>query len=72
MAVTIPFIISEGDTSDHVKIEANFEALLSAINSYYFPKSSSDTDAPVNSLYYSTTQSKLVYKDASGVVHALY
>lgn len=31
-----------------------------------------DADAVNNSLYFSTTQSKLVYKDAGGVVNALY
>ena len=32
----------------------------------------SDGDAVNNSIYYSTTQSKLVYKDALGVVNDLY
>ena len=31
-----------------------------------------DTKAPNNSVYYSSTSSKLVYKDASGTTHALY
>lgn len=33
---------------------------------YYQPISSTDADAPNNSVYYSTTQRALVYKDASG------
>lgn len=36
------------------------------------PVSMADASAPNNSIYYSTTQSKLVYKDASGVVNNLY
>lgn len=39
---------------------------------YFLPKSSADADAPDNSIYYSTTASKLVYKDSGGTVHALY
>lgn len=41
-------------------------------NGTYHPFSSSDVDAPSNSLYYSTDAAKLVYKDASSVVHNLY
>ncbi len=36
------------------------------------PVSSEDGDAPENSIYYSKTQSRLVYKDAAGVIHNLY
>lgn len=36
------------------------------------PPSLADGSAPNGTVYYSTTQSKLVYKDAGGVVHALY
>lgn len=36
------------------------------------PVSLADTDAPNGSIYYSTTQSKLVYKDSGGGVNALY
>lgn len=39
---------------------------------YFLPISSADADAPLNSIYYSTDQSKLVYKDAGGVVNDLY
>jgi len=31
-----------------------------------------DADAKNNSIYYSTTQTKLVYKDSAGVVHDLW
>lgn len=39
---------------------------------YFTPVSSADADAPNNSIYYSTTASKLVYKTSGGVVNALY
>jgi len=38
---------------------------------YYQPISSTDADAPNNSVYYSTTQSALVYKDAGGTATPL-
>jgi len=68
----IPYNISVGDTSDHDKIEANFRALESTFNSPISIISSSDSSAPNSTLYYSTTQSSLVWKDSSGVVHNLY
>jgi len=40
--------------------------------SYFIPDTLADGDAPNNSLYYSSTQSKLVYKDGAGSVHDLY
>ena len=39
---------------------------------YYRPGSSTDAAAPNNSIYYSTTQSKLAYKDSGGSVNTLY
>lgn len=36
------------------------------------PVSLADSAAANGTIYYSTTQSKLVYKDSVGVVHALY
>lgn len=36
------------------------------------PPSLADTDAPKNSVYFSTTATKLVYKGSDGTVHALY
>jgi hypothetical protein len=36
------------------------------------PASLADSAAPNNALYYSTTQSKLSYKDGGGTVHVLY
>lgn len=41
-------------------------------NGYFLPISSADIDAPVNSIYYSTDSSKLVYKDSLGTVNDLY
>jgi hypothetical protein len=45
---------------------------LSISNLPIRPASLADSSAPANSIYYSTTQSKLVYKDGSSVVHNLY
>lgn len=36
------------------------------------PISQADADASNNTIYYSTTASKLVYKDSGGTVHNLY
>ena len=36
------------------------------------PISQADADAANNTIYYSTTASKLVYKDSGGVVNNLY
>jgi len=41
-------------------------------NGFFHPVSSADASAPVNSVYYSTNQAKLVYKDSGGVVNDLY
>ena len=41
-------------------------------NGAYIPFSQADSAAPSNSMYYSTTQGKLVYKDSGGTVHDLY
>ncbi len=38
----------------------------------YHPVTFADIDAPVNSIYFSSTANKLVYKTAAGVVNALY
>lgn len=41
-------------------------------NRTYTPPSIADTSAANNTLYYSSTQSKVCYKDYGGTVHALY
>jgi hypothetical protein len=46
--------------------------LLIDSSGYIKPVSSTDAAAPNNSIYYSTTQSRLVYKDSSGTANALY
>lgn len=38
----------------------------------FVPETIADADANNNTVYYSSTASKLVYKDASGVVNNLY
>lgn len=38
----------------------------------YVPFQQADTAASSNTLYYSTTTSKLTYKDPSGTTHVLY
>lgn len=38
----------------------------------FHPDTLADAAAPVNTVYFSSTQSKLVYKDAGSVVHALH
>lgn len=72
MTVKLPYFIAEGDTSNHNKIRINFETLESAFNQPLDIQSFADTSAPNSSLYFSTTQSKLVWKDSSGTVHDLY
>lgn len=42
------------------------------VDGSFTPPSLADSAAQNNSLYYSTTATKLVYKDSGGVVHALY
>jgi hypothetical protein len=49
-----------------------FQDLTNAVNAAYTPPSFSDTDAPNNSIYYSTTASKLSFKDSGGTSHTLY
>lgn len=41
-------------------------------NGFAKPITSTDAAAPNNSIYYSSTQSKLVYKDGGGTVNNLY
>ena len=44
-------------------------AITTGVSSYIHPITSADTLAPVNSIYFSSTQNCLVYKDSSGVVY---
>jgi len=61
-------------TANAIEVLSNADAVLTAIlaGGGLQPASMADGSAPNNSLYYSTTASKLVYKDAGGVVNALY
>lgn len=60
--------------------DINFSSLLNQTTSNFLvrdngtirPAQLADIDAENDSIYYSTTQGKLVYKDAGGVVHDLY
>ncbi len=69
------------DMSGMIAVAKNTTQAINAINQTlnnllpngpYTPFSMADASAPTNSLYYSTTASKLVYKDSGGTVHALY
>lgn len=53
------------DALDHINININND-------NFIIPKSSADASAPNNSIYYSTDQSKLVYKDPGGNINNLY
>lgn len=48
-----------------------FTQLTKAVNGWQ-PPSFADADAPANTVYYSTTGSKLTYKAPGGTTHALY
>lgn len=50
----------------------SINGLLVTSGGYLQPISSTDAAAPNNSIYYSTTASKLVFKDAGGTVNNLY
>jgi len=73
MAITLPYTIAEGDTTSNTKIEENFRHIEDKLNNEPIAIASmADADAPNSTLYFSTTASKLVWKDASGVVNNLY
>jgi len=72
MAITLPYTIAVGDTQNQDKIQANFDALKNGFNNPVPIQGFADASAPNSTLYYSTTASKLVWKDSGGVVRALY
>ena len=43
-----------------------------SVGGFFHPTSSTDAEAPINSIYFSTTTSSLVYKDNDGIIHSLY
>ena len=73
MSINLPYFIAEGDTSNADKIRGNFEYIQDQLNNKALSVASmADADAPNSTLYYSTTASKLVYKNSAGVVNNLY
>lgn len=67
---TIP---AAGDTNNKL-LRRNLDLIVSSINTgfAFTPAHSTDANADNDTIYYSTTASKLVYKDTGGSVHALY
>jgi hypothetical protein len=63
-----------GQTANLQEWQDNTGTALAAVamNGAIKPASMADAAAENNTIYYSTTQSKLVYKDAGGVANALY
>ncbi len=74
-----------GETAISAHVNQNFDDIKTAVNdsvttfslavdddSYLTPISSADSAAPNTSIYYSTTQSKLVFKDSTGTINDLY
>lgn len=57
---------------EHSGFEALGDIDLAANSRVILAGSMADGAAPNNSIYYSTTQNKLVYKDSVGAVHDLY
>jgi len=66
--------LATAQTANAFEVESSGGSTLMAIlaGGGVQPASMADGSAPNNSIYYSTTASKLVYKDAGGVVNALY
>jgi len=61
-------------TSNLQEWQSSSGAVLGAIgsNGVWKPPHLADASAPNDSIYYSTTANKLVYKDSGGVVNNLY
>lgn len=72
----MPFLPSAQHNTEQllIKVALLLEQLAeqSINHGYFLPKSSSDIDAPINSIYFSTDQTKLVYKDNLSNIHDLY
>jgi len=58
--------ISQGWDGEHLVVRKL------TITGGFVPASMADADAENNTIYYSTTASKLVFKDSAGVVNNLY
>jgi hypothetical protein len=65
---------ASGQTADLLQFQNSSNSSLSGIDSTgaFRPPSLADSSANNGTIYYSTTQSKLVYKDSSGTVNNLY
>jgi hypothetical protein len=65
---------NSGQTADLLQFQNSSNSSLSGIDSTgaFRPPSLADSSANNGTIYYSTTQSKLVYKDSSGTVNNLY
>lgn len=65
---------SSGQTANLTEWQNDSSTVLAYISptGAFTPASMADGSAPNSSLYYSTTASKLVYKDSGGTVNALY
>lgn len=61
-------------TADALQVQNNSGSVLSQIDALgaFHPPTLADSAAQNNSIYYSSTANKLVYKDSSGVVNNLY
>jgi hypothetical protein len=66
--------LAAGQSANAIEFRDSADAVLSAIDAKgaFKPVSQADSAAANGTLYYSSTVSKLAYKDASGVVNALY
>jgi hypothetical protein len=71
---TLVLKLRASQTADLFAVQDSAANPLAAIGKVgeYRPASMADASAPNNSVYYSTTASKLVYKDSGGVVNVLY
>jgi len=67
---------SPKETTQYLKLAKEYQFEVGGLvvdkTGYLYPISSADADAPNNTIYFSSTGSKLSYKDVAGVVHALY
>lgn len=65
---------ASSQTANLQEWQNNSSTVLSAVHATgaFQPASMADSSAAVNTIYYSTTQNKLVYKDSSSVVNNLY
>jgi hypothetical protein len=63
-----------GQTGDLLQLQNSASSVLTAFRAGggWQPASMSDASAPNNTVYFSTTASKLVYKDSTGTVNNLY